>query len=278
MRDELDELARRAAGWGGALGVVAHDLGSGERVAVGAGRAFTAASVIKLPIMMTLLSGAEAGRWSLDDRLPLGPEASVGGSGIVKDLVDVPDLSVRDLLTLMIVLSDNTATNLLIDLVGLDGVAAWCARNGLRGTVPARRMLDAAARARGEENLTTPDDVAALLAGLARGELLDGPSTALALDVLARQQTNDRLPRHLPAGARLAHKTGELVGVRHDAGIVLAEGRAPLVVVALTEAAGPAGAAADAGAGGPASAEVEERAADLIAEVGRVVYTATGLI
>ncbi|OLT10101.1 hypothetical protein BJF79_05105 [Actinomadura sp. CNU-125] len=256
MHDELDELARRASASGGRLGLAVHDLGTGERAEVDAGRVFTAASVIKLPIMMTLLSGTEAGTWSLDDRLPLAPSRRVGGAGVAAELADVPDLSVRDLLTLMIIVSDNMATNLLIDLLGMDAVTSWCARHGMPRTVLARSMMDADARARGHENRTTPADTAALLTGLARGDLLGERATAHALEVLTRQQTADRLPRHLPGGVRLAHKTGELDGVRHDAGIVLADGRAPIVIVVLTEGF------AD-----------EDHAADLVAEAGRVVYT-----
>lgn len=277
MRDALEGPARWAARWGGALGAAVHDLGTGERAEVAAGRPFTSASVIKVPLLAALLAGAEAGDWSLDDRLPVGPEARVGGSGVLKDLADVPDLTLRDLATLMIVLSDNTATNLLIDLVGFAAVNAWCARHGLRGTVLARRMLDAEARARGDENLTTAGDMAALFTGLVRGDLLGERSASFALDVLARQQVADRLPRHLPDGARLAHKTGELPGVRHDAGVVLPEGRAPIVVVVLTEGVTDPPPAP----GGPGDREpepVRDRAADLIAETGRAVYAATGLI
>lgn len=260
MRDELDALARRAGRLGGTLGAVAHDLGTGERASVGADRRFTSASVIKLAVMMTVLAEAEAGGRSLDDRLPAPPDARVEGSGVIKDLADAAEFSVRDLLTLMIIVSDNTATNLLIDLVGMDAVNAWCARNGLHGTVLARVMMDAAARARGDENVTTPADVAALLTGLVRGELLGEAATAQALDVLLRQQCNDRLPRHLPPGAALAHKTGELDAVCHDAGIVLPKDRDPIIVVALTE-----------------GIENQDDAAALIAETGRAIYTATGL-
>lgn len=261
MRDELDELVRRASRLGGTLGVVAHDLGTGERAEVNADRRFTSASVIKIAVMATVLAEAEAGRLSLADRLPAPPDARVPGSGVIKDLADAAEFSVRDLLTLMIIVSDNTATNLLIDLVGRDAVNAWCARHGLGSTVLARVMMDAAARARGEENVTTPADVAALLTGLVGGELLGEEGTAFALDALARQQLNDRLPRHLPPGVTLAHKTGELAAVCHDAGIVLPKDRDPIVLVAMTE--------------GIAS---EADAAALIADTGRAVYAATGLL
>ncbi|MDL4817797.1 serine hydrolase [Actinomadura opuntiae] len=260
MRDELDGLARRAERLGGTLGVAVHDLGTGGRAEVRADHRFTSASVIKLAVMAAVLAEAEAGRRSLDERLPVPPGARVPGSGVIKDLADAAEFSVRDLVTLMTIVSDNTATNLLIDLVGRDAVNAWCARHGLHGTVLARVMMDAAARERGEENLTTPADVAALLTGLVAGELLGEEGTAFALDVLARQQVNDRLPRHLPPGVTLAHKTGELAAVCHDAGIVLAPDRDPIILVVMTE-----------------GIDSEAEAVSLIADTGRAVYTATGL-
>ncbi|POM26699.1 Beta-lactamase precursor [Actinomadura rubteroloni] len=229
-RKALDELAHRAEGRGGVLGVVVQSA-NGEYASVNADRAFTAASLIKLPVMLALLDGVEAGRWSLDDRLPVRDR--VGGAGILRDLADVADLSVRDLVTLMIVISDNTAANLLIDRIGAPAVADWCGRHGLRATVLERRMMDAEARARGAENRTSPADMAKLLDGLVRGTLLGPAMTAFALDVLARQQVRDRLPRYLPAGLRIAHKTGELDGLRHDVGIIFTN--APIIVAALTE-------------------------------------------
>nr|WP_272918015.1 serine hydrolase [Actinomadura rayongensis] len=223
-------MARRAEARGGVLGVVVQGA-SGERASVNADRTFTAASLIKLPVLLALLDGVEAGRWSLDDRLPVRDR--VGGAGILRDLADVADLSVRDLVSLMIVISDNTAANLLIDRIGQHTVADWCARHGLHATVLARRMMDAEARERGEENRTSPADMATLLDGLVRGTLLGPAATAFALDVLARQQVRDRLPRDLPDNVRIAHKTGELDGIRHDVGVIFTN--TPIVVAALTE-------------------------------------------
>jgi beta-lactamase class A len=240
----LDELARRAEARGGVLGVVVQGA-TGERAGVNADRTFTAASLITLPVMLALLDGVEAGRWSLDDRLPVRDR--VGGAGILRDLADVAELSVRDLVTLMIVISDNTAANLLIDRIGQTTVADWCGRHGLRDTVLARRMMDAEARGRGEENRTSPADMAKLLDGLVRGTLLGTTMTAFALDVLARQQVRDRLPRDLPDTVRIAHKTGELDGIRHDVGVIFTN--TPIIVAALTENA--------------------EEADDLIAETAR---------
>ncbi|GLY75705.1 serine hydrolase [Actinoallomurus iriomotensis] len=238
LRASLAELARPA---GGRVGVVVRPLdGAGETIEVAADHRFTAASLIKLPILAAALDSGVP----LDERLPVRP--AVPGSGVLAHLADVGDMSVRDLLTLMIAVSDNTATNVLIDRIGRDEVNAWCARHGLTATVLARHMMDFEARARGLNNLTSAADVATALSRLA-----DSPFAVRALEA---QQFNDRLPRHLPTGFRLAHKTGELTGVRHDAGIVYPPAGPPVVVAALTEGV------AD-GAG-------------LIAECGRLVFSA----
>lgn len=263
MRDELARVAGRAAAYGGRMGIAVHDLGTDERVAVDDDAPFTSASVIKLPVMMTVLTAD--GAPPLDARLPIDDAHRVGGSGIIGDLADLRELTVRDLVTAMIALSDNTATNVLIDAVGIPAVMDWCRAAGLRGTTLARHMLDFAARARGLDNRMSPSDAAALLAGLARGTLAGPDATAFALEALGRQRFNEMLPRLLPPGVRVAHKTGELPGVRHDVGLLYLPGRgpeAPIVVAAMTE--GFHGPEAEREYGGPAT--------DLIAEAARIVH------
>lgn len=257
MRDELAELAGRAARWNGRCGIVVHDLGSGERIAVGDLSPYTSASVIKLPVMMAVLTGDLA----RTDRLPIAEEHRVGGSGIIGDLADLRELTVRDLVRAMISVSDNTATNVLIAAVGMDAVNAWSTAHGLHSAHLARAMLDLDARARGLENRIGPEDTAVLLAALARGELAGPEPTELALHALARQRYADMLPRYLPRDVTVAHKTGDLSGIRHDAGIITIPGRAPLVMAAMTE--GFTGPDAEGEYGGPAS--------DLIAQAARLV-------
>ncbi|MEV5710467.1 serine hydrolase [Actinoallomurus sp. NPDC052274] len=236
LRESLTELAA------GRAAVVVRPLGAGEAIEIAADHRFTAASLIKLPILAAALDSG----LPFDERLPVRP--AVPGSGVLAHLGDVADMSVRDLLTLMIIVSDNTATNVLIDRIGMGRVNAWCARHGLTATVLARRMMDTEARNRGVENLISAADAASVLCRLA-----DSPFAVRALEA---QQFNDRLPRHLPPGFRLAHKTGELRHVCHDAGIVYPPGGPPVVLAVLTEGSTD-------GAG-------------LIAECGRLVFSALG--
>lgn len=240
LRESLAELAEQGEAAGGRVAVVVHRLnGGGEAIEVAADRRFEAASLIKLPILATALDSD----LPFDERLPVRP--AVSGSGVLAHLADVGEMSIRDLLTLMIAVSDNTATNVLIDRIGREEVNAWCARHDLTATVLARHMMDLEARARGVNNLTSAADVASVLSRMA-----DSPFAVRALEA---QQFNDRLPRHLPPGFRLAHKTGELTGVRHDAGIVYPPAGPPVVVAVLTEGVADG--------------------ADLIAECARLVFS-----
>lgn len=262
----VDAVRDRADG--ARVGLVVVDVRSGERFATADTETFEAASVIKVPIVLTVLRAVQDGRLRLDDEVQVRHEAAVGGSGVLRELPSVRRLSVRDVLTLTIVVSDNTATNLLIDLLGgVDRVNALLDEVGATGTRLGRKLMDLDARARGEHNVLTASDVARLFTGLVRGELLDGELTRELLDVLARQQVRDRLPRRLPDDVRVAHKTGELGGIRHDAGVLYlgAGGDVPVVAVVLTERFTDV-TRTDVGTGGAA--------ADVGADVGRVLYDA----
>ncbi|MGH3096242.1 MAG: serine hydrolase [Streptosporangiales bacterium] len=268
-RPELDALVAsvRECGDGARLGLVVEDVEAAERLAWGADEVFTAASVIKVPVLLAALRRADAGALDLDALVPVPVDGRAGGSGVLKELPSVERLSLRDLLTLMIIVSDNTATNVVIDLLGFEPVAELLRDQGLAATRLARSMMDTAARERGEENLTTAGDMADLFCALVRGEVLVTGSRRTALDVLCRQQVRDRLPRHLPPQMPVAHKTGELAGVRHDAGVLFLGPvyERPVVVTVLTEGF------ADPGTAGGVSGAA---ATDVAAEVGRIVHDA----
>lgn len=265
-QQRLLDLAAEAARRGGRIAVVAMELVSGHRVSVGPDEVFTSASLIKLPILVTALRQAEAGTLPLSRRLRVDAAERVGGAGILTELADTEDISVRDLLTLMITISDNMATNLLIDAIGMDAVNASIAAAGLQHTQLRRTMMDTSARNQGRENRTSARDMARLLELIATGRELFGvdESYRLARDVLGRQQVNDLLPRHLPAGSALAHKTGTLDGIRHDAGILSLDGEPVLVIAVLTQGfqEHPSGC----------------HASELVAEAGRIVYAAATLV
>ena len=214
-------LRASIASLAGDAGIVIVAADGTELFAHEADTAVPAASVIKIPLVMTLFADAAEGRLSLDERCAVG--ARVDGSGVLRHLGGVSDLTLRDLATLTVIVSDNTATNRLIERVGLDRVAERLREWGCTGTRLARAMFDTDAAARGADNLIVPREVAGLLLQLLRGECGGRATSDAVLAVLERTQDDSLLRRYLPAGARVAHKTGSLDAVRNDAGILFAE-------------------------------------------------------
>jgi beta-lactamase class A len=207
----------------GVVGYAILDVTSGDRFAYLERAVFPTASTIKLAIVYELFKQAEEGKLRFDQTLPLDRAKAVGGSGVLYQL-GTPTLSVRDYATLMVVLSDNTATNVLIDLVGMDNVARHMSSLGLAQTKLRRHMMDAAAARRGDENVSTPAEIVQLLQAIERDE-----KDAIAL---LKKPKASRLRRGLPAGIETADKPGELEGVRVDAGIVYARNR-PYIMCAM---------------------------------------------
>ncbi|TCP53458.1 beta-lactamase class A [Tamaricihabitans halophyticus] len=184
----------------------------------------TAASTIKVPLLVVALQDVAAGRRSLNDEVAI-PVERVGGAGVLRLLPSVTRLSLAEALTLMIVVSDNVATNAVIDLFGVADTDQRITTLGLRGTRLRRRLMDQDAAMAGLENVTTADDQAALLDRLAGAELLPDRLREFALDALGEQQVNDRMPVRLAEDVRCLHKTGELHGVRHDVGLLVFDDR-----------------------------------------------------
>lgn len=185
-----------------------------------AARVRPSASIIKLPILLALLERVAGGSYRLDEQLPLEAGARAGGTGILHQLPSVASLSLAELARLMIVLSDNVATNALIGLLGCAEVTQWCRRAGLAGSCLQRRMMDAGARKAGLDNFTCAGDAAAALGWLLREASLPAALRTFALSLLADQRDRAHFGAALPGQAHLANKTGQLPGLRHDAGIL----------------------------------------------------------
>ena len=207
----------------------------------------SAASLIKLPLLIKALEQVAQGRLSLTSRHTLKNTDQVSGSGVLHTLGSGLNLTLRDLLTLMIIVSDNTATNMLIDLVGREEVNDFCQRAGLTQTnlagklqLPKEQQNDA--QRRGERNTTCAADMLGLLTSLQRGDLLPPELTEIALEILKKQQFTEALARYLPTDAELhqnavtvASKSGCLRGVWHDAGLVYdASGRPLYALIVMT--------------------------------------------
>lgn len=223
---QLETIADRVDG---VVSYVVVDVANGERIARLDRELMPTASTIKIAILCELFRQVEEGRVALDDPQRLPASARAGGSGILQELRS-PVLSLRDLATLMIVMSDNTATNALIDVLGMDAVVRRMEGLGLTGIRLRRRMIDTEAARRGDENVATAADLASLLDAIRRGEGLAPASRAAALEIL-RKRKSTPLTTAVPAGIAVASKPGGLEGVRVDAGYVTLDGRPFIVVV-----------------------------------------------
>jgi beta-lactamase class A len=214
----VQEIASRLDG---VVGYVFVDLTSGERITRLERETFPTASTIKLAIVYELFKQAAEGKIRLDETITLDRGKAVGGSGVLFEL-GTPTLSIHDYAALMVTLSDNTATNILIDRLGMEQIARRMQGLGLNATKLRRHMMDTAAARRGDENVSTPEDIAGLLQAM--------PPDGLEL---LKKPKESRLRKGLPSGVVTADKPGELEGVRVDAGIVYAKNR-PFVLCVMT--------------------------------------------
>lgn len=230
MYDVFGPLAALADRVEGRHGLIVLDEGGTVLFERAADEVFTAASVVKIALVMALYADAAEGRMSLDERLPVGEP--VFGSGVLGLVPSVREVSVRDLATLAIAVSDNTAANLLIDHVGTERIAERLRDWGLAQSRLQRKMFDLDAKARGLENLMTPRETALLLLRLVRGECADRATSGAVIALLRGCQDETKLRRYLPAGVTVANKSGWLDGIRNDAGIIWAD--RPVIAAGFT--------------------------------------------
>ncbi len=273
--DRLDRLRQRleseVAGFPGTVGLAVRDLVTGEEISIEGDREFPMASVYKIPIMVEVFRQVDAGRMTLSDRVSLSAADRTLGSGILTLLSDGLTPTIRDLLTLMIVLSDNEATDLLLKRVGAANVTASMRGLGLhhirvdRTTFEMIRdfLLFADERFRGKSaaeimalsradepapdrysvaerefakmplDVASPREMALLLGKIVRGEAASRASCEMMMTILRQQMFNHRLPRYLPESAAMAHKTGTIGSTTNDAGVFFVHGR-PIALVLFT--------------------------------------------
>lgn len=217
----------------GSGGLAVRNLGTGEEIRVNADETTATASTIKVPILIELFRQVESGDVELETRVVVSEEARTVGSGILRELSSDLELSIRDHATLMIVVSDNIATNVLIDLLGKERINQTMAELGFARTTLIER-LDFPKVGRDARNLavTTPSELAGMMAALAEGTILTASSREAILEILGRQHYVDLIPRYLPFypnpeelghpdnGLRIANKTGGWTGMRADMALV----------------------------------------------------------
>jgi beta-lactamase class A len=228
---------------GGEIAVAMRTLDGGAELLIDADTRFHAASTMKVPVMIELFRQARAGTLSLDDEVAVRNEfrSIVDGSPYALSEGDDSDkevyaatgkpMSLRRLCELMITVSSNFAANLLIQRLGVGNIRSTVTRLGADGMQVVRGVEDDKAFQKGLNNTTSARGLLVLLEKLAHGSAVDPAADAQMIDVLKRQQFNDAIPAGLPPGTAVAHKTGAITGIHHDAGIVF--GPRPYVLVLL---------------------------------------------
>lgn len=242
-----DSIRARIAATPGAFAAVSYnDLSTGAALALNADSVFHAASTMKIPVMIEVLRRVQAGAFALDQGVLLINQFAsiVDGSAFSLDAAEDSDTAlyhrlgervpIGDLLRRMITHSSNLATNQLIAVVGAEKVTATARGLGARRMQVLRGVEDQKAFDRGLINTTTSADLAALLLAIETGRALSPQSSAEMRNILLAQEFREKIPAGLPADIRVAHKTGEITAVSHDAAIVYPPQRKPYVLVVLT--------------------------------------------
>ncbi|MGA2376711.1 MAG: serine hydrolase [Candidatus Sulfotelmatobacter sp.] len=217
----------------GVMGVAIEDLTTGKQFLLHENEVFAQASSIKITVLADLFLQAQQGKLKLTDLYTVESADLVPDSDIMGGLTPgVTRITLRDLATMMVAVSDNSATNVLIDRVGMANVNIMLDSLGLAHTRLRRKMMDVEAARQGRENISTPREMMTLLEDIYRGKLLDKESTAEFFKVLSTNK-DSWIPRDLPAEVKIANKPGSLEAVRNDSGIVFVEGR-PYVICVMT--------------------------------------------
>ena len=230
LQDELRAVDQQLDG---VMGLAVKDLTSGEEFFINADEIMPQASSIKIAVLANLYLQAQQGKLKLTDAYTVRTEDLVPGSDIMLGLTPLTTrLTLRDLATMMVAVSDNSATNVLIDRLGMDNVNAMLEGLGLHGTRLRRKMMDLKAAGEGRENVSTPREMMTLLEITYRRQLLNKDMTEDFLHVLSTHKQSALL-EGLPDDAIAATKPGELEAVRNDSGIILVRNR-PYVLCVMT--------------------------------------------
>ena len=255
---------------GADVAVVFGRVDGAASLAIGADEPFHAASTMKVPVMIELFREADAGTLSLDEPLPVRNEfhSIVDGSVYQLDVGDDSDalvykaigttMTLGQLCDAMITVSSNFAANLLIERLGVQNIRATVAKLGAGGMNVLRGVEDDKAYAKGLNNTTTARALFTLLQAIARGRAVSPRADAEMVAILKRQSFNNAIPAGLPPGTPVAHKTGNITKIHHDAAIVY--GPHPYVLVVLVR-----------------GIEDEKQSAALIAAISREVWNETSV-
>ena len=227
----FEEVKRRLGLVEGRVGFYYKNLVTGEVVTYEENEKMMAASVIKLMILTEAFRQMEEGTAKADEVFTIHKDVCVPSCGALTYLHDGVQVTLEDLCVLMIILSDNTATNVLIDRLGEEQINQTIKKLGFKTTQLNRKMFDSEKSAKGIQNYITAYEMGQLLEKMYKGELVSLRASKRMLEILSNQRLNSKIPfflHSLMEETSVAHKTGEDTGITHDVGIVY--GRQPFIV------------------------------------------------
>lgn len=231
--DLTEKLDAIRTSFPGRMGIAVKHVRTGEMVELGAGESFPTASSIKVPILYEVFRQAEKGRFSLGDRIALRDEVKVAGSGILCDVIPGLEATIHDFCMLMIIVSDNTATNMMIDLVGGPEVVTTTMRGLDLDTIHLKNRIDFDQFEDDELDFAeaSPADLMSLAELIGTGRAISADASAGMLRIMKRQHNLVAFPRFFnynrygpelgePQPIWVANKTGSMPGIRADMGLV----------------------------------------------------------
>ena len=255
--EKISKKIRRAADeFSGSMGVSVKDLSTENMITINGNESFLAASAIKIPILIEFYRKARTGTLDLAEFTTITDDIKVGGTGVLKELGEV-SMTLRDLATLMITVSDNTATNILIDITDMNDINVTLEKLGLRKTRLLRKMQDYEAIAQGKENYSTPNEFTRLMEILYTGEGMDPWVAEETIAVLKKPKTT-AINRLLPQEVEVASKYGDMRDSYCDIALVYLP-KSPYIISVMTRNI-------------PKSDIRKQKAIDAISNVSKITY------
>lgn len=207
----------------GNVGVYYKDLKTGESFGIRDEEPYLAASVIKLLVLLEAFKQESQGEISFDQIIEINSEDKLPSCGSLTYMHDGLKVTIMDLCVLMIIQSDNTATNIMIKLLGMNAINSTIDELGFKKTKLNRLLFDSEEQKKGKENYISPKELGIFLERLYNGELISEKASMAMLDIMKKQQLNHKIPYFIPKGIKIAHKTGEDDGITNDVALVFSE-------------------------------------------------------
>jgi beta-lactamase class A len=207
----------------GNIGVYYKDLTTGQSFGINENEQFLAASVIKIPVLAEAFRQEKLGMISFEEMVVINNQVKLPSCGSLTYMHDGLQVSVMDLCVLMIIQSDNTATNLMIKKLGIENINGFIKKLGLEKTHLNRLLFDSKEQKKGKENYITPHEMGLLLEMMWEGKLVSNAGSEEMLEILKKQQINHKIPYFIPNNVKIAHKTGEDSEITNDMALVFAE-------------------------------------------------------